>query len=697
MLPASSCAMEKGIAVGGSSSPIKTICFVTCNRSDWSKLQPVATKLSDLGEKIPSQGPNVKVEVIALGSHMLQELGGTISEVQQDFPDAYGLFTLVSGDSTHSMADSVGFGITKVSSLLQMISPDILVIHGDRFDAFSVAVAANIMNIPIAHIEGGELSGTVDGTLRHAITKLSDIHFACTEDAARRIRAMGENPLSVFTTGCPSYDKLFATKPSSWEDENMSMLLAPNSFQLKPKGYILALMHAVTNDEHESVVVFECMVKSLFEIKSPTVMFYPNVDPGNKKMIQILHKYQKNNENWQSWLQLVTHVPTSKFTTLMMSAAAMIGNSSAGIRETCVFGTPTLNLGTRQDGRRTPVNVTTMESPTGDRVVSWLKQWSGKRLPPSTLYGYPDSSQRIADLLVASDARCGQLKGFWEPPYSLLPPPLSMTALGPSDRVLSNEKNENLNRFSTTGRKKGIKVLGLITARGGSKGIPGKNIKLLNGKPLIQYTIEAASKSKKLDRVVLSTDSIDIAHVAQRCGCEVPFMRPDELGQDDSAHMDCVIHALDSLKDQDGYDPDYVLLLQPTSPFRTSKDIDNAINLAETSGCDSVVGVCEGSVHLSKTSFVTSDQTLMPYAESTEGSTYIRRQDLAPTFSENGAIYLQRTHSLRFPPVNAPNAGSLCSKFAKALIMPKERSLDIDDMFDFHLAEILCASPFSLT
>lgn len=246
-----------------------------------------------------------------------------------------------------------------------------------------------------------------------------------------------------------------------------------------------------------------------------------------------------------------------------------------------------------------------------------------------------------------------------------------------------------------TDREGVIKVLGLITARGGSKGIPGKNIKPLNGRPLIEYTIEAAVKSKHLDRVVLSTDSIDIAQAARSCGCEVPFMRPKELSGDDSAHIECIVHALDVLKEKDGYDPDYVLLLQPTSPFRTSKDIDRAIELAQNTGCDSVVGVCERAVHLSKTFFVSPDQNLVPYAETTEESKYVRRQDLPTTHAENGAIYLQRTESIRFPPSNVPNAGSLCSYSAKALIMPKEQSLDIDDMVDFHMAELLCASPFT--
>ena len=652
---------------------VTKVCIVTSNRSDWSKLQPVAAKLADMEKR----GEPVKLDIIALGSHMLQELGGTFESVKKEFPQAYELHTLVAGDTTNSMTDSVGFGIIKITSLLSAIRPHVVVVHGDRFDAFCAAIAANMLNLVIAHIEGGELSGTVDGTLRHAVTKLSHIHLACTNEAARRIRSMGENPESVFTTGCPSYESLFKLAPTCWIDEKMDEFLDGMPPGCEPKSYILALLHSVTNDIDDTVQACDAMLGALFKLRKPTIMFYPNIDPGNKRMIRLLHAYQLEDPQWRTWLRLFTHVKPSQFTTLMMNASIMVGNSSAGIRETCVFGTPTLNLGSRQDGRQTPTNVTTIKHPTAELVVEWINKESGKSYPPNTMYGDRDSAQRIADVLVSAEVRGGQLKKFWEHRYSLLPPPSIHQDLRARDVV----------------QDKPLKILGLITARGGSKGIPGKNIIDLNGKPLIQYTIDAALQAKGLDRVVLSTDSVEIANVAKKCGCEVPFMRPDELARDNSPHLDCVVHALDALCDLDGYEPDYVLLLQPTSPFRTSQDIDAAIDIMKESSCDLVVGLTEQAMNLSKCCYVSSNGDVSPYAETTTETKYIPRQSLAKTYAENGAIFLQRALSLRFPPQNTPNAGSLRSDFVKGYIMPKERSLDIDDPFDLHMARLLMANP----
>lgn len=227
------------------------------------------------------------------------------------------------------------------------------------------------------------------------------------------------------------------------------------------------------------------------------------------------------------------------------------------------------------------------------------------------------------------------------------------------------------------------------------KAFPKKNIRDLLGKPLIQYTIEAALLSKNVDRIVLSTDDDDIARVAEQCGCEVPFMRPPELAQDNSAHLDCITHALDVLRDREGYEPDYVLLLQPTSPLRTAQDIDDAIAIMLRTSCDLVVSVCEEQVNLSKFSYVDRSEVLLPFAESTANSSYIPRQELAPTYRENGAIYLQRTSTLRSPPQQSCNFGSLRSNDQRAYIMPKHRSLDVDTPFDLHLASLLLRDPFS--
>jgi len=648
---------------------MRKVCVVTSNRSDWSKLQPVATSLSKLND--------IHLDVIVLGSHMLFELGNTFKIVTDEFPNAVLVNSIVAGDTNASMVDSVGFGIIKISYHLQTLQPDILVIHGDRFDAFSAAIAGNLLNINMAHVEGGELSGTVDGTLRHAITKLSDIHFTCTSEAARRVRAMGEHPESIFVTGCPSYDKLFAHPFSCWKDENMDDVFRDAHFEVLPGAYLLVLFHPVTNELEETLRVFDCLLECLCEVKQPTVMFYPNIDPGNKSIIKILHKYQKLDPHWTRWLCLVSHLLPDKFVSLMMHASGMLGNSSAGIRETCVFGTPTLNIGSRQNGRRTPPNVTTITNPSNETILEWLHTETKRRYEPCTMYGFPDSSERIARHLKEVAIHQGRTKHFWEPPYALFPQ----------------------HPFQSAGTKLPMaasapKILGLITARGGSKGIPNKNIIGLHGKPLIQYTIDAALGSSALDRLVLSTDSEDIAAVAKSLGCDVPFLRPSHLAQDGSSHMDCIIHALDMLRDSESYEPDFVMLLQPTSPFRTTADIDASISILLETNCDLVVSVCESPVNLSKTCYKSSKGRLSPFAEVTADLQYIRRQMLPSTYAENGAIYLQKTTTLRDPPLHAPNTGSFRSENVQGYIMPPEKSVDIDTKFDLHIARMLMQKPF---
>jgi len=487
---------------------------------------------------------------------------------------------------------------------------------------------------------------------------------------------MGESPESVFVTGCPSYDRLFAMKQSRLEENQTFSFLSPCPFELRSKSFLLVLMHPITNNTEESSTVYDTLLLALFTLRLPTVMFYPNIDPGNKTLIQILHEHQKADGNSSDWLRLVTHVSPENFVVLMMHASAMLGNSSAGIRETCVCGTPALNLGTRQDGRETPQNVTTLVSPTKQAIMNWCQSVSGKHFPTSMMYGRPDSARTIAGILRNLDVD-GKLKTFWEPRYSLLPPPPPTACL------------------ETKFEHKPLKVLALITARGGSKGIQGKNIADLNGKPLLQYTVEAALGAKFVDRVIISTDSHDIARIARGCGCEVPFMRPAHLARDDSSHLSCIVHALDVMRDQEDYEPDCILLLQPTSPLRTSEDIDSAVNIMKQTACDLVVSVCEHALNLSKFSYVGENGQISPYAEITTDEAYVRRQSLTNTYSENGAIFLQRTATLRSPPEHLPNAGSLKSEDVKGYVMPKCRSLDIDSPFDLHLAKLLLKDPFT--
>jgi CMP-N,N'-diacetyllegionaminic acid synthase len=221
-------------------------------------------------------------------------------------------------------------------------------------------------------------------------------------------------------------------------------------------------------------------------------------------------------------------------------------------------------------------------------------------------------------------------------------------------------------------------VLGLITARGGSKGLPRKAVRALGGRPLIAWTIAAARASQRLTRVIVSTDDAEIEQVCIDEGAEVPFRRPDALATDSSPHILTIEHALQWLDEQEGYRPEHIVLLQPTSPFRSAADIDEGIELARNRGADAVVGVCAATDHPFLTKRLRADGSLEDFV-STDIS-YLRRQDLPAAYSINGALYVNRRESVLRDRTVVP-AGAL------AYVMPPERSLDIDTPWDLQLAE----------
>jgi len=238
-----------------------------------------------------------------------------------------------------------------------------------------------------------------------------------------------------------------------------------------------------------------------------------------------------------------------------------------------------------------------------------------------------------------------------------------------------------------------VTVLGIITARGGSKGVPGKNLKLLAGQPLLAYTVAAARSSRSLDRVILSTEDDAIAAAGRALGCEVPFIRPAELARDDTPHLPVIQHAADWMRDRAGYRPDAVMVLQPTSPLRTAGDIDAASALLESAGADSVLSVTEVPAHShpSRTLRLDADGLAVLFATGEPVRRRInRRQDLPEAWVMNGAIYACRTGLLSGP------QASLYGDRVVAYRMPAERSVSIDDMDDWAAAErALLAQPRS--
>lgn len=227
-------------------------------------------------------------------------------------------------------------------------------------------------------------------------------------------------------------------------------------------------------------------------------------------------------------------------------------------------------------------------------------------------------------------------------------------------------------------------VLGLVTARGGSKGVPRKNVRDLGGRPLIARSIEVALASRWIDRVVVSTDDDEIMAASRVAGAEVPFRRPAELSGDASPHIDVVVHAIEHVR-ASGYDPEYVLLLQPTSPFRTVADIDASVAIAHAGSAEAVVSVTESPHHPVLCRTIDAAGRLQKLV--TTGPAYPRRQDLPDIYALNGAIFLCKTQVLLEQRTFYPED-------THAYVMPASRSLEIDTLWDWHLAEALLAHPY---
>jgi len=229
-----------------------------------------------------------------------------------------------------------------------------------------------------------------------------------------------------------------------------------------------------------------------------------------------------------------------------------------------------------------------------------------------------------------------------------------------------------------------LKVLGIITARGGSKGVPGKNLKLLAGRPLLAYTIDAARNCAALDRVILSTEDESIAAAGRSMGCEVPFIRPSELSRDDTPHLPVIQHAAAWMRDHAHYAFDAVMILQPTSPLRTSADIAAAMALLESSGADSVLSVSEvpAHAHPMRTLRLDAAGRAVLFATGQPVRKRInRRQDMPEAWIMNGAIYACRTTAL------FASTPSLYGDEVVAYRMPHDRSISIDGMDDWAAAE----------
>ncbi|XP_020508444.1 bifunctional UDP-N-acetylglucosamine 2-epimerase/N-acetylmannosamine kinase isoform X3 [Labrus bergylta] len=381
------------------------VCVATCNRADYSKLAPIMCG-------IKSHPDEFELEVVVLGSHLIDDYGNTFRMIEQDdFDISSKLHTIVRGEDEAAMVESVGLALVKLPDVLQRLRPDILVVHGDRFDALALATAAALMNIRILHLEGGEVSGTIDDSIRHAISKLAHYHACCTRTAEQHLIAMCEDHSRILLAGCPSYDKLLST---SRREDYMDVIKSWLGDNVQDHDYIVALQHPVTTDIQHSIKIYGLMLDALISFNKKTLILFPNIDAGSKEMVRVMRK--KGIEQHPNF-RAVKHIPFEQFIQLVCHAGCMIGNSSCGVREAGAFGTPVINLGSRQTGRETGENVLHVrDADSQNKIYHALELQFGKRYPCSKIYGDGNAVPRILKFLRTIDLDEPLQKTFCFPP-----------------------------------------------------------------------------------------------------------------------------------------------------------------------------------------------------------------------------------------------------------------------------------------
>jgi UDP-hydrolysing UDP-N-acetyl-D-glucosamine 2-epimerase len=299
-----------------------------------------------------------------------------------------------------AMVRTTARGMTGLAAAFEALAPDIVVTIADRYETMATAVAASYMNLPLAHVQGGEVTGSIDEKVRHAITKLSDLHLVASEAAAERVRRMGENPARVIVTGCPSID--VAREALERADVPMDLAGQPGLQGFDPgTPYVVVLQHPVTTEYGAAAAQ---VVETLHAVRAfgrPALWFWPNVDAGSDSVSAAIRAFRT--EHGLPGVHFVRNVPPEQFIRLLDRALLIVGNSSVGIRECTWLGVPTVNVGSRQQGRDRGRNVIDVPHDHQRIETAMRIQAGAARYPVDFLYGDGHAGSRIADALAMAE------------------------------------------------------------------------------------------------------------------------------------------------------------------------------------------------------------------------------------------------------------------------------------------------------
>lgn len=343
--------------------------------------------------------PSLELQLVVAASALLDRYGSAVNYIKKDgFEISAKVFNVLEGENLTAAAKTTGIGILELSTVFDNLSPDIVVTIADRFETMATAISASFMNIPLAHVQGGEVTGNIDEKVRHSITKLSDYHFVSSESAYNRVIRLGENPESVFNTGCPSIDLAaeVASTPS-FDFDVYEKYGGVGAFPDLSKGYWVVMQHPVTTEVKSSRNQIEETLFALKELNQPVLWFWPNVDAGadgtSTGIRAFREKYQLEN------FHFIKNMEPNDFLRLLLNSKGLIGNSSVGIRECAYLGVPVINIGTRQNSRDRGNNVLDVDHDRNEILKAIRIHETTSKPAPSGVYGGGDAGIQMADLL----------------------------------------------------------------------------------------------------------------------------------------------------------------------------------------------------------------------------------------------------------------------------------------------------------
>ena len=373
----------------------RNICVVITARPSYSRVKSALNAIKN--------HPDLNLQLIVSGSALLTRYGSAVDFMRSDgFEPESEIYHIIEGESLLSSAKSTGLAVIEMASELNRLRPDAVITIADRYETLATAIAASYLNIPVVHIQGGEITGSIDEKVRHAVTKLSDLHFVSTKEAARRVLAMGENPDSVFVTGCPSIDlaKQISEQPLVDFDPFLKYRGVGDVFDIK-QDYIIVMQHPITTEHDNASMQTRETLAAILKLGLPGFWFWPNPDAGSEDVAKEIRMFREFNKT--SGLNFVRNMSPEDFLKIAMASKCIVGNSSVAIRECSYLGIPAVNIGTRQRNRERGINVIDTIHDENEILQSINSQLTKGHLTKDTLYGDGQAGEKMAEILATAE------------------------------------------------------------------------------------------------------------------------------------------------------------------------------------------------------------------------------------------------------------------------------------------------------